>query len=39
MIDNTENGTIILETAAGQGTELGYDLEEFAVLYNSFGDT
>ena len=38
MIDNTENGTIILETAAGQGTELGYDLEEFAVLYNSFAD-
>ena len=39
IIDNTpSNSFIILETAAGQGTELGYDLEEFAALYNSFSD-
>jgi deoxyribonuclease IV len=39
IVDNTpNNATIILETAAGQGTELGYDLEEFAALYNSFSD-
>ena len=37
IIDNTpDNSYIILETAAGQGTELGYDLEEFAALYNAF---
>lgn len=37
IIDNTpENSFIILETAAGQGTELGYDLVEFAALYNAF---
>jgi deoxyribonuclease-4 len=39
IVDNTpDQATIILETAAGQGTELGYDLEEFAALYNSFSD-
>lgn len=39
IVDNTpDEANIILETAAGQGTELGYDLEEFAALYNSFAD-
>ena len=39
IVDNIpSNAYIILETAAGQGTELGYDLEEFAALYNSFSD-
>ena len=39
IIDNTpDNSKIILETAAGQGTELGYNLEEFAALYRTFTD-
>ena len=30
------NTKIILETAAGQGKEIGYTLSEFAEIYNSF---
>ena len=30
------NTKIILETSAGQGSEIGYLLEEFAEIYNSF---
>lgn len=31
-----KNVLIILETSSGQGTELGYDIEEFYKLYNMF---
>jgi len=37
VLDNSPSKSkIILETAAGQGTELGFELEEFSKLYKSF---
>lgn len=36
ILDSTENGTFILETAAGQGTEMLVKIEEMAEFYNSF---
>ena len=36
-LDNSpENSKLILETSCGQGTELGYRLEEFRIIYNKF---
>lgn len=38
VLENTNGGTIILETAAGQGTEICYKLDDLAALYNAFTD-
>lgn len=39
VLDKTPNNSrIILETSSGQGSELGYRLEDFAKLYNKFKD-
>jgi len=32
------NSKILLETSCGQGTELGYKLEEFKIIYDKFSD-
>lgn len=38
IIDNTKNGYFILETAAGQGTEMLVKLEEMATFYHLFNE-
>ncbi len=39
VLDNTPiESKILLETPCGQGTELGYKLEEFNIIYNKFNE-
>ena len=40
IVDNSTNKSkVIIETSAGQGTEICYKLEDFALIWNMFEDS